>query len=45
LKFILLPIKEEVQKKNKPSHFPASEVPQDSHLPNSRGSPRKGFDS
>lgn len=28
-----------------PSHFPASEVPQDSHRPNSSGSPRNGFPS
>lgn len=29
----------------KPSQFPRSEVPQDSHFPNSRGRPRKGFES
>lgn len=28
-----------------PSHLPGSDVPQDSHLPNSSGRPRKGFAS
>lgn len=42
-----LPLKWQHKKRsnNRPSHFPASEVPQDSHRPNSRGSPRNGFAS
>lgn len=42
-KNIYLSIKKVI--KRIPSHFPGSEVPHDSHFPNSMGRPRNGFES